>query len=70
MNQTFDWRSQPHATVERDGIGYLMYKARLYGLTDVIVVGLAVYALLGFSTDLLVRFSARKALSWQSTLAH
>ncbi|BDD81719.1 ABC transporter permease [Tsukamurella pulmonis] len=53
-----------------DGIGYLMYKARLYGLTDVIVVGLAVYALLGFSTDLLVRFSARKALSWQSTLAH
>ncbi|MCS3781800.1 ABC transporter permease [Tsukamurella ocularis] len=53
-----------------DGIGYLMYKARLYGLTDVIVVGLAVYAILGFGTDLLVRFSARKALSWQSTLAH
>ncbi|WP_019203876.1 ABC transporter permease [Tsukamurella sp. 1534] len=53
-----------------DGIGYLMYKARLYGLTDVIVVGLAVYALLGFGTDVLVRTLSRKALSWQSTLAH
>lgn len=53
-----------------DGIGYLMYKARLYGLTDVIVVGLAVYALLGFGTDLAVRTLGRKALAWQSTLAH
>ncbi|ADG79575.1 Binding-protein-dependent transport systems inner membrane component OS=Tsukamurella paurometabola(strain ATCC 8368 / DSM / CCUG 35730 / CIP 100753 / JCM 10117 / KCTC 9821 / NBRC 16120 / NCIMB 702349 / NCTC 13040)OX=521096 GN=Tpau_2979 PE=3 SV=1 [Tsukamurella paurometabola] len=53
-----------------DGIGYLMYKARLYGLTDVIVVGLAVYAVLGFGTDLAVRTLSRKALSWQSTLAH
>lgn len=24
MNQTFDWRSQPHATVERDGITYTL----------------------------------------------
>lgn len=53
-----------------DGIGYLMYKARLYGLTDVIVVGLAVYAVLGFGTDLAVRTLSRKALSWQSTLAN
>ena len=51
------------------GIGFLMYQARNYGLTDVIIVGLVVYAILGTTSDLLVRFLERKALSWRTTIA-
>ncbi|MEU5841130.1 ABC transporter permease [Rhodococcus sp. NPDC047139] len=50
------------------GIGYLMFQARNYGLTDIIIVGLVVYAILGFGSDLLVRAAERKALAWRRTL--
>jgi sulfonate transport system permease protein len=50
------------------GIGYLMTQARSVGQTDVIMVGLVVYALLGLTSDTLVRFLERRALTWQSTL--
>ncbi|MCW2782417.1 MAG: transporter permease [Marmoricola sp.] len=50
------------------GIGYLMTQARSIGQTDVIVVGLIVYALLGLISDTLVRFFERRALTWRSTL--
>jgi sulfonate transport system permease protein len=50
------------------GIGYLMTQARNIGQTDVIMVGLVVYALLGLISDTLVRLLERNALTWQSTL--
>jgi len=48
-----------------NGIGYLMIRAQEFFQTDVIVVGLAVYALLGLASDALVRFVERRALQWQ-----
>lgn len=50
------------------GIGFLMFQARNYGLTDIIIVGLVVYAILGFGSDLAVRTVERKALSWRRTI--
>jgi sulfonate transport system permease protein len=51
------------------GIGYMMELARTYGQTDVIVVGLVLYGVLGLVSDGAVRLLQRKALSWQVTLA-
>lgn len=51
------------------GIGYLMTQARNYGKTDVIVVGLVVYAVFGLASDSLVRLIEGRALSWRRTLA-
>jgi sulfonate transport system permease protein len=51
------------------GIGHMITLASNYGQTDVIVVGLVVYALLGVTADAAVRFIERKALSWRRTLA-
>ena len=34
--------------------------------TDVIVVGLTVYSILGLLTDSVVRYLERRALSWRS----
>lgn len=51
------------------GIGYLMNRARDYGQTDVIVVGLAIYAILGLGSDFAVRFWERRALSYRKALA-
>ncbi len=48
-----------------DGIGYLIIKAQTFFQTDVILVALAVYAVLGLMTDALVRLAERKALTWQ-----
>ena len=54
-------------TVSADaGLGYLINDAREFLKTDVIVVGLAVYSLLGLLTDSLVRTIERKALAWRS----
>ncbi|APE11266.1 ABC transporter permease [Rhodococcus pyridinivorans] len=52
------------------GIGYLMYQARNYGMTEIIIVGLVVYAILGFGSDLLVRAAERKALAWRRTIGN
>lgn len=47
------------------GIGYLMNTAREFFQTDVIVVCLAVYALLGLAVDATVRLLERLLLSWR-----
>jgi sulfonate transport system permease protein len=49
----------------REGIGYLMNEARAWYRTDIIVVGLVVYALLGLATDALVRAFERRLLAWR-----
>ncbi|HET6337540.1 MAG TPA: ABC transporter permease [Polyangiales bacterium] len=51
------------------GVGYMISLARSYGQTEIILVGLAVYGVLGLTTDTLVRFVEGKALSWRRTLA-
>ena len=50
------------------GIGYMITLASHYGQTEVIVVGLVVYALLGLTADGTVRFIERRALAWRRTL--
>lgn len=50
------------------GIGYLITLASSYGQTDVIVVGLVLYAALGLLADGAVRLVERKALTWRRTL--
>ncbi|WP_246081937.1 ABC transporter permease [Nocardioides litoris] len=50
------------------GIGYMITLASSYGQTDVIVVGLVVYAVLGLAADGAVRLIGRKALTWRRTL--
>jgi sulfonate transport system permease protein len=50
------------------GIGYMMSQAQLYAQTDVIVVGLAVYGVFGFTSDALLRLIERKVLAWRRTL--
>lgn len=52
-----------------EGIGYLMNRARDYGQTDIIVVGLVIYAALGLGSDFAVRLWERKALSYRKALA-
>lgn len=47
------------------GIGYLMSNAREFFQTDVIVVCLAVYALLGLAVDFTVRMLEKVLLSWR-----
>ncbi|MDX8498977.1 ABC transporter permease subunit [Mesorhizobium sp. VK4C] len=47
------------------GIGYLMANAREFFQTDVIVVCLVVYALLGLAVDFIVRTLERIFLSWR-----
>ena len=51
------------------GIGFLINDARDFLRTDVIVVGLLVYALLGLGADALMRAVERRALSWRPVLA-
>lgn len=50
------------------GIGHMITLASNYGQTDVIVVGLVVYAVLGLVADTALRLIERKALSWRRTL--
>ncbi len=50
------------------GIGYLINDARDFLRTDIIVVGLAVYALLGLGADGIVRAIERRALAWRPSL--
>jgi sulfonate transport system permease protein len=48
------------------GIGYLINNAREFLRTDIVVVGLLVYALLGLTTDALVRALERRVLRWRA----
>jgi len=50
------------------GIGYMMELARTYGQTEVILVGLVVYGVLGYTADWSVRLLQRRALAWRRTL--
>ncbi|MFI9319222.1 ABC transporter permease [Kitasatospora aureofaciens] len=57
-------------TINADnGIGFLMNQAREFFQTDVIVVCLLVYALLGLTADLIVRTLERTLLSWRPTFS-
>ncbi|AWB07115.1 ABC transporter permease (plasmid) [Azospirillum humicireducens] len=47
------------------GIGYLAMTAREFLRTDVIIVALIVYAVLGLLADLIVRVIERRALVWR-----
>jgi sulfonate transport system permease protein len=49
------------------GLGYLITNAENLSETNVIFVGLIVYAILGLGTDLLVRLIERWTLSWRSS---
>ena len=51
------------------GIGYMVTLARNYAQTDVMLVGLVVYALLGLASDAVVRVVQARALRWRRTLA-
>lgn len=48
------------------GLGYLINQAREFGQTDIVVVVLVVYAVLGLATDGVVRIIERRALAWRS----
>ncbi|WP_416276891.1 ABC transporter permease [Nocardia sp. alder85J] len=50
------------------GIGFMINDAREFLRTDIIVVGLLVYSLLGLLTDAIVRLIERKALVWRRGL--
>ncbi|KAK1185233.1 ABC transporter permease [Streptomyces sp. NBS 14/10] len=50
-----------------EGIGYLMSNAQQYFRTDVIVLCLAVYALLGLACDFVVRVLSRRLLAWRAS---
>ncbi|MBB5873417.1 sulfonate transport system permease protein [Allocatelliglobosispora scoriae] len=50
------------------GIGFLMMEAREFYQTDIVVLGLVIYALLGLGSDLLLRFAERRTLSWRRGL--
>ena len=47
------------------GLGYMINNARDFQQTDIIVVGLLAYALLGLITDAIVRVLERRALRWR-----
>ncbi|MGD9986968.1 ABC transporter permease [Pseudonocardia sp.] len=47
------------------GVGYLMNNARVFMRTDVIVLGIFIYAAAGFFSDWLVRVIEKRALAWR-----
>jgi sulfonate transport system permease protein len=52
----------------QSGIGFLMMEAREFSQTDVVLVGLFIYALLGLLSDQILRIAERKALTWRRGL--
>jgi sulfonate transport system permease protein len=52
------------------GIGYMMFQAQQYAQSDIVIVGLIVYGILGFVSDSVVRIVDRRVLSWRRTLAN
>ncbi len=45
-----------------------MTQARTVARTDIIIVGLVIYALLGLTSDILVRTIERRVLAWAPRL--
>ena len=52
-----------------DGLGKMMSSAQNYGQTDVIMVGLACYALFGLISDAVIRILERRTMRWRRTMA-
>jgi sulfonate transport system permease protein len=50
------------------GIGYLMNDARDFMRTDIMLVGLLIYATLGLVVDIIVRLLERRLLAWRPSL--
>jgi sulfonate transport system permease protein len=50
-------------------IGYLMNEARAWFRTDIIVLGLVIYGILGLLTDAIVRLMERSMLGWRRGFA-
>jgi len=50
-----------------EGLGYLINNARDFLRTDVIVLCLIIYALLGLGSDAVVRALERRVLAWRPT---
>ncbi|MGW4739344.1 hypothetical protein [Nocardia xishanensis] len=48
------------------GLGFLMNDAKEFPRTDQIVLVLAIYAVLGLLSDLVVRLLERRFLSWRN----
>ena len=53
----------------QSGIGYLIMQAQTTDRTDIMFVGLAIYAVLGLIADLLVRLLERRLLAWRRGFA-
>lgn len=51
------------------GIGYMINLARNYAQTEIILLGLVLYALLGLASDAAVRTLEARLLTWRRTLA-
>ena len=49
----------------QSGIGYLIMQAQTTGRTDIMMMGLAIYALLGILADAFVRLLERRLLTWR-----
>jgi sulfonate transport system permease protein len=49
----------------QSGIGYLIMQAQTTDRTDIMMLGLAIYAVLGLLADALVRLLERRLLSWR-----
>lgn len=49
------------------GLGFMINDAREFLRTDIVVLGLLVYAVLGLATDGAVRLLERRALSWRTS---
>jgi sulfonate transport system permease protein len=47
------------------GIGFMITQARTYGQTELVLLGLVIYGVLGFTSDAVVRLIERKVLSWR-----
>ncbi|MDG6107798.1 ABC transporter permease [Dactylosporangium aurantiacum] len=50
------------------GLGFMMMEAREFSQTDVVVLGLVAYALLGLLSDQLLRLGERRLLAWRHGL--
>jgi sulfonate transport system permease protein len=56
--------------ISTSGIGYMVSLTTSYAQTDVMLVGLLVYAVLGVVSDVLIRLTQKRLLTWPRTLAN
>jgi len=52
------------------GLGYMMSLARSYGQTEIILLGLVFYGVLGVASDAGLRWLERRLLAWRRVLAN